>query len=105
LVTAIPLSFIFTGHGAHSNNADNADTFTVWPPGEGALEEIVVTALRRSERLVDVPLSASAISGETLIAQDLAAVSSLAYTTPGYLSSNGLATRRSIFGVWAMAFS
>src|SRR5947209_5416736 len=35
-------------------------------PDAGAVSEVIVTATRREERLLDVPVSASALSGEPL---------------------------------------
>lgn len=53
--------------------------------GEGAtqLEEIIVTATRRSERLQDVPLSISAFSQEELTAKGIVGYEGLARETPG----------------------
>jgi iron complex outermembrane recepter protein len=49
----------------------------------GALEEIVVTATRRSERLQDVPISVSAFSQDKLDSQGLRNVDDLTRLTPG----------------------
>jgi outer membrane receptor protein involved in Fe transport len=53
--------------------------------GEGGeqLEEIIVTATRRSERLQDVPLSISAFSQEDLEAKGIIGYEGLARETPG----------------------
>ncbi|HPF28112.1 MAG TPA: TonB-dependent receptor [Steroidobacteraceae bacterium] len=48
-----------------------------------ALEEIVVTARKREERLQDVPLSITAFSGKELEAAGIANVTDLAGATPG----------------------
>jgi iron complex outermembrane receptor protein len=57
--------------------------------------EIVVTANRREERLVDVPLAVSAISGDNLTAQGLTQIEDYASRIPGFaLNSEGrLGTR------------
>jgi outer membrane receptor protein involved in Fe transport len=52
------------------------------PPGAG-LDEIVVTATRREERLQDVPVSASAFTQQTLDAQGLRNIDDLSRLTPG----------------------
>ncbi len=49
----------------------------------GALEEIIVTATRRSERLRDVPISVTAFSQEKIDAQGVRSIDDLARLTPG----------------------
>ena len=49
----------------------------------GALNEIVVTATRRPERLQDVPLSITTISQKELTARGIVGYEGLAYETPG----------------------
>ena len=51
--------------------------------GGNGLEEIVVTATRRTERLQDVPVSATAFSQEKLDAQGLRSIDDLTRLTPG----------------------
>lgn len=53
------------------------------------VEEIVVTAQRREQRLLDVPLSISAATGDQLVSQGVREVSSLQFTTPGLIPNNG----------------
>ncbi len=56
----------------------------------GALEEVVVTATRRSERLQDVPISVTAFSQEKLDAQGLRSIDDVTRLTPGVaFSRNG----------------
>jgi len=50
---------------------------------EAALDEIVVTAQKRSENLQDVPIAISAISGDELEASGANSVTALAEVTPG----------------------
>ena len=50
---------------------------------EDALNEIVVTAQKRSENLQDVPIAISAISGEALAASAANSITALAEVTPG----------------------
>jgi iron complex outermembrane recepter protein len=56
----------------------------------GALEEVVVTATRRSERLQDVPISVTAFSQEKMDAQGLRSIDDVTRLTPGVaFSRNG----------------
>lgn len=52
-------------------------------PVAGGLEEIVVTATRRAERLQDVPISVSAFSQEKIDSQGLKNIDDLTRLTPG----------------------
>jgi iron complex outermembrane receptor protein len=52
-------------------------------PGAGA-EEIVVTAQRREQSIMTVPLSIQAASGEALAAQGIHDINSLQFVTPGF---------------------
>jgi outer membrane receptor protein involved in Fe transport len=61
-------------------------------PGSG-LEEIVVTATRRSERLQDVPISVMAFSQEKLDAQGLKNIDDLSRLSPGVnFQRNGMSS-------------
>lgn len=50
---------------------------------EAALEEIVVTAQKREERLIDVPMSITAMSGEELIRRGVSSIQDLSFAVPG----------------------
>ncbi len=64
--------------------AGDADT------SSGALEEVVVTATRRSERLQDVPISVTAFTQEKMDAQGLRSIDDVTRLTPGVaFSRNG----------------
>jgi iron complex outermembrane receptor protein len=60
------------------------DTAPAAPP-QTQLNEVIVTAQRRSERLKDVPISVTAVSGQTLTAAGVKEVRDLATVTPGLL--------------------
>ena len=53
------------------------------PAASGTLEEIVVSAQRRTERLEDVPMSIQAFSQEKLDQQGLRTIDDLSRLTPG----------------------
>jgi iron complex outermembrane recepter protein len=53
------------------------------PPGTGGLDEIVVTATRRVERLQDIAVSATAFTQEKLDVQGLRSIDDLTRLTPG----------------------
>ena len=59
------------------------------PPasGVGEVQEIVVTAQRRAEKVMDVPLSVTAYSGEAIAAAGVADTSALQDATPGLIYS------------------
>ncbi len=66
------------------------------PPSSAAasnyegLEEIVVTAQRKEENVLRVPVSMSAATGTQLLDEGIEQVSSLQFTTPGFYVDNGV---------------
>ena len=54
-----------------------------------AVDEVVVTARKREERLQDVPLTISVVSGEAIARANLVNVSDLAAQTPGFSFRQG----------------
>jgi iron complex outermembrane receptor protein len=65
-----------------------------------ALEEVVVTAQKRTERLLDVPMSVAAISGEALSSSGIGSTLELQQITPGLVTTNnGLGFAPAIRGV------
>jgi iron complex outermembrane recepter protein len=52
----------------------------------GALEEIVVTAQKRSEKLIDVPISITAISADQLVERGAKNVRDLTFSVPNFTS-------------------
>jgi iron complex outermembrane receptor protein len=75
------LGLAATGAGAGAN-AQLSD-------GAGALEEIVVTARKREERLLDVPVSVTAISSDRIEAQSIASLDDVTYAVPNLSISGG----------------
>src|SRR5258707_4502952 len=69
-------------------------------PGSG-LEEIVVTAQKRSERVNDVPLSITAVTGDKLVELGVTSASDLERVVPGFTfqPSSRLAPVFSIRGI------
>ena len=70
------------------------------------IEEIVVTAQKRSERLLDVPMSVSAVTGDQLAAANIGSTGNLQQVTPGLVTvNNGLAYNPGIRGVTSIGTS
>ena len=57
---------------------------------EGGIGDIVVTAQRRSEKLQDVPIAITALTGDTLTAQGISSTDSLQLATPGLVMNRQL---------------
>ena len=58
-------------------------------PDDSGLADIVVTAQRRSESVIAVPLAITAISGENLAESGIRDITSLRFNTPGFNSYSG----------------
>ena len=69
-----------TGGAALAQSASSA--------GADQLDEVVVTATRREQRLQDVPLSVTAVSGEALEKSNFREVSDLQYVAPNVTFSS-----------------
>ncbi|WP_428152405.1 TonB-dependent receptor [Brevundimonas sp.] len=63
--------------GAASAQSDQSD------PGASQVDDVVVTARKREERLQDVPIAVTAVSGETLEREQINLVKDVAALTPG----------------------
>ena len=63
----------------------------------GALEEIIVTAQKRSESLQDVPVAVSAFTAEQMKTLGVTDASDLVDITPGFSSSSQQGSNRSYF--------
>ena len=57
---------------------------------DGGLEEIVVTAQRRDERLQDVPVAVSVVSGDFLVENQVRTLQDLGATVPGLVVTNSV---------------
>lgn len=71
------------------------------PPEEGvASSEIIVTAQRRAERLQDVPISVTALSGDSLSDNGIASTKELSMAVPGLrIESTGAYVQPTIRGI------
>jgi iron complex outermembrane receptor protein len=91
---------------AHISTVHAQTTGTTGTTGNVLLEEVVVTAQKRSERLLDVPMSISAISGEQLAESGIGSTRDLQQVTPGLVTvSNGFAFTPAIRGVSSVGTS
>ena len=81
-VTVTALTFgVYLGQAVFLNEALGADGDA--QSGASGLEEVVVTATRRAERLQDVPISATAFTQEKLDVEGLRTIDDLTRATPG----------------------
>ena len=62
--------------------------FAATDASDEALQEVVVTAQKRSEPLQEVPIAISAVSGDVLAAQGASSITALAEVTPGLQMSS-----------------
>src|ERR1700676_1012984 len=72
-----------TSLGVSALAADSNPTTESAPADSGRLEEIVVTAEKREERLSDVPISITALSGAQLEQRGITSPADLAKVVPG----------------------
>lgn len=70
------------------------------PEGDAAAGEIVVTAQRRAERLADVPIAITALSGDTLDKSGIRSTEDLTATVPGLnFATNGAFAQPTVRGI------
>ena len=65
---------------------------SVAPPEQqasGQIEDIIVTAQKRTENLQNVPVSAQVISGAAIQDRNISSLQTLSQTTPGFISTGG----------------
>src|ERR1700688_3712458 len=77
LIAGVTVAALLLGGAALADPAPGAAS-------EPALDEIVVTAEKRSERVVDVPLSVTAVTGEQLVRQGITSANDLERVVPGF---------------------
>ena len=82
--TPIAILFLSAATSAYSQTAPTGAA-----AAENAVDEVVVTARKREERLQDVPLTISVVSGEAIARANLVNVSDLAAQTPGFSFRQG----------------
>ena len=77
---------------AQAADADNLDSAASEQPNiaetaQAGLEDIIVTATRREERLQQVPVAVTAITAQSLAAADIASIRNLTQVIPGFIGS------------------
>lgn len=83
IATASAVALTALSMPARAQDAGTQTAQTV--AGGSVIEEVIVTATRRSERLQDVPLAISAFSQEELTAKGIVGYEGLALETPGVI--------------------
>jgi iron complex outermembrane receptor protein len=106
---AVPASAMQSASdSANSTTATSSQTASADPAAdatvEGQVEEIVVTAAKREENLQDVPISVTAVTGETLIRTGIANVEDLQFFVPGVSVTNDSMAIINIRGIGTSAF-
>ena len=92
---ALPLAQLSTDSTLALASSDRSDNDIATGESAGQkeqirnLETVVVTAEKRSEKLVDVPIAVTAISGDDLQALHVSSLQDLAYYVPGLTTFSG----------------
>jgi iron complex outermembrane recepter protein len=87
---------------AQTAAADTQGTVAAAPPQKAELEQIVVTARKRSEALHDVPISIGAVSGQTLQEQNLKRLADVQFKVPNLtIAENPIGTLIGIRGIYS----
>jgi iron complex outermembrane receptor protein len=68
----------------------SSETPVARPVDAGGLEDIVVTATRRSERLQDIPVAVTALTSSMMRAAGLADIRNLTQVVPGFFGGKNL---------------
>src|SRR5262245_8406565 len=79
----LAMSGIASAQEAQTSPPDQTAAPAPEPEPEGALNEVIVTATRRAERLQDVPESITAIDSSAIAARGLQQLNDLAKLVPG----------------------
>lgn len=80
--SVVPYSTLVSAQAASELNEGGAMV-------SGGLEEVIVTAQRRSQSVLEVPVSITAFTGKALEDTGIESLTDLKFTTPGYLTSTG----------------
>ena len=80
----LPLSLVALASGICTAQVARADDAAATQPSAGTLQEVVVTAQKREERLHDVPMGVTAITEEQLQRQQLVNLQDLQSQVPGF---------------------
>lgn len=83
-------------------------TETAPPAAEGGLQDIVVTARKRTESVQDVPVAVTAISAEQIAKRDLTSLEKIAASTPNFTvgrASNGSGAQLTLRGIGSSSTS
>lgn len=83
------LTAVLLGTAAHCGTAYAADGQTQASEDSSGTDEIIVTAQKREERLRDVPMSITAVSGEQLERRGVTNIADLAKVVPGLTFQSG----------------
>ncbi len=75
--------------GAEQNSAAERESAESWREPAEKLEEIVVTAQKRAQRMLDVPMSVAAMTGEALDEKGIKNISDLSYAVPSLSVKEG----------------
>lgn len=88
LTAAVALAATFNAGSAHAQTADAAAAQQDQTQQAAPLNEIIVTATKRSETVQATPLSITAYSGADLAAAGVGSISAVGYETPGVSERN-----------------
>lgn len=78
LKTTLFMGALMLASGSHAQDIDDTNSIN-------SIEEILVTARRREERLVDTPMSVDVFSGDQLRELHVATIDELSHNTPGLI--------------------
>ena len=82
-----------------------AGSIAAIPAGAQDIDEVVVTAQKREQRLQDIPLSVSVVTGAQLTDQGVTDITQLQYSVPGLTYTAGPSPAYSIRGIGTQTFS
>ncbi len=86
-VAMIAFAWSVAGHAQETATATEPEPEAQSSTG---ISDIIVTATRREERLQDVAVAVTAITGDSLSAADVSTVRSLTQVVPGFIGSRNM---------------